>query len=103
MDGPTSRGRRNGGKRPFTTGGEEKGTGYINQSLPSSSACFRGRPRGRRLAVRLKLAFDRHYIRNLGFWMDLRILMVTVIHVVKPYVADKWFFRLGPEVGSVLK
>jgi lipopolysaccharide/colanic/teichoic acid biosynthesis glycosyltransferase len=49
-------------------------------------------------SVERKLAVDRYYIKNLGFWTDLRILMATAVHIVKPYVADKWFFRLNAEV-----
>jgi exopolysaccharide biosynthesis polyprenyl glycosylphosphotransferase len=48
-------------------------------------------------SVERKLAFDLYYVKHLGFWMDLRILLATVVHVFKPHVADKWFFSLSPQ------
>jgi lipopolysaccharide/colanic/teichoic acid biosynthesis glycosyltransferase len=47
--------------------------------------------------VERKLAMDLYYIKTLGPWADLRILLATAVHVIKPYVADKWFFRLSPQ------
>jgi lipopolysaccharide/colanic/teichoic acid biosynthesis glycosyltransferase len=49
-------------------------------------------------SVERKLMFDLYYIKGLGFWSDLRILLATVIHVIKPFIADKWFFRLTPQL-----
>ena len=49
-------------------------------------------------SVERKLLFDLYYIKHLGFWADLRILLATVIHVIKPFVADRWFFRLNPQI-----
>ena len=48
-------------------------------------------------SVERKLAFDLYYIKALGFWVDLRVLLATAVHVIKPFVADKWFFRLSPQ------
>jgi len=47
--------------------------------------------------VERKLAMDLYYIKTMNLWMDLRILLATIIHVFKPHVADKWFFRLTPQ------
>jgi lipopolysaccharide/colanic/teichoic acid biosynthesis glycosyltransferase len=49
-------------------------------------------------SVERKLAFDLYYVKYLGFWMDLRVTLATVVHVIKPFVADKWFFRLSAQV-----
>jgi lipopolysaccharide/colanic/teichoic acid biosynthesis glycosyltransferase len=46
-------------------------------------------------SVRRKLAFDLYYIKNIGFWGDLRLLLATAVHVFVPYVAARWFFRLN--------
>jgi lipopolysaccharide/colanic/teichoic acid biosynthesis glycosyltransferase len=48
-------------------------------------------------SVERKLLFDLYYIKHLSFWFDLRILLTTAVHVVQPFVADKWFFRLSPQ------
>jgi lipopolysaccharide/colanic/teichoic acid biosynthesis glycosyltransferase len=48
-------------------------------------------------SVERKLMFDLYYIKHLSFWTDLRILLATAVHVVKPFVANKWFFRLTPQ------
>lgn len=48
-------------------------------------------------SVERKLAMDLYYVKTMNFWTDLRIVLATVIHVFKPYVADKWFFRLTPQ------
>ena len=48
-------------------------------------------------SVERKLALDLYYVKHLAFWMDLRILLVTIVHVFRPHVADKWFFRLSPQ------
>src|SRR5262249_10198975 len=45
-------------------------------------------------SVERKLMFDLYYIKTLGFWTDLRVLLATTIHVIKPFVANRWFFRL---------
>lgn len=49
-------------------------------------------------SVERKLMFDLYYIKHLSFWGDLRILLATIIHVVKPFVADHWFFRLSEQI-----
>lgn len=49
-------------------------------------------------SVERKLAMDLYYVKHMGFWMDLRILLATVVHVFKKFVADKWFFRLSPQI-----
>lgn len=46
--------------------------------------------------VERKLAFDLYYVQNVNFWTDLRVFLATIIHVFKPFVADRWFFRLDP-------
>jgi lipopolysaccharide/colanic/teichoic acid biosynthesis glycosyltransferase len=33
-------------------------------------------------SVRRKLIFDLHYIRNISFWLDVRILMATALHML---------------------
>lgn len=48
-------------------------------------------------SVERKLAMDLYYIKTMTIWMDLRIFLATIVHVVKPHVADKWFFRLTPQ------
>jgi lipopolysaccharide/colanic/teichoic acid biosynthesis glycosyltransferase len=45
-------------------------------------------------SVRRKLAFDLYYIRTLGLWGDLRVLLATAVHVFVPYLASRWLFRL---------
>lgn len=49
-------------------------------------------------SVERKLAFDLYYIKNLTFWGDLRIVLATVVHVFRPFVANRWFFRLNPRI-----
>jgi lipopolysaccharide/colanic/teichoic acid biosynthesis glycosyltransferase len=48
-------------------------------------------------SVERKLAFDLYYIKTVSFWVDLRVLLATVVHVIRPYIASKWFFRLSPQ------
>ena len=45
-------------------------------------------------SVERKLLFDLYYVQRLSFWTDLRVLLATVVHVIKPFVANRWFFRL---------
>lgn len=45
-------------------------------------------------SVERKLAFDLYYIKQLSLWTDARVFLATIIHVFKPFVADRWFFRL---------
>jgi lipopolysaccharide/colanic/teichoic acid biosynthesis glycosyltransferase len=45
-------------------------------------------------SVERKLMFDLYYIKRLGLWMDLRILLATAFHVAKPFVASRWIFGL---------
>ncbi len=49
-------------------------------------------------SVERKLMFDLYYIKHLSLWGDLRILLATIVHVVKPFVADRLFFRLSPQI-----
>jgi exopolysaccharide biosynthesis polyprenyl glycosylphosphotransferase len=49
-------------------------------------------------SVERKLAMDLYYIKHMSFWVDLKILLATVVHVFKKFVADKWFFRLTPQI-----
>jgi lipopolysaccharide/colanic/teichoic acid biosynthesis glycosyltransferase len=54
-------------------------------------------------SVRLKLAFDLHYIRHLGPWLDVRILLCTVLYSVGvPFRFSRRLFRL-PENEAVDK
>ncbi len=46
-------------------------------------------------SVERKLLYDLYYIKNLNFWVDLRIILATVVHVLKPFVVNRWFFRLS--------
>jgi lipopolysaccharide/colanic/teichoic acid biosynthesis glycosyltransferase len=48
-------------------------------------------------SVERKLAMDLYYVKTMSFWTDLRIILATVVHVIKPHVADKWFFALTPQ------
>jgi lipopolysaccharide/colanic/teichoic acid biosynthesis glycosyltransferase len=48
-------------------------------------------------SVERKLMFDLYYIKHLSFWYDLRILLATTVHVVQPFIAHRWFFRLTPQ------
>jgi lipopolysaccharide/colanic/teichoic acid biosynthesis glycosyltransferase len=48
-------------------------------------------------SVERTLMFDLYYIKHLSFLNDLRILLATTIHVIKPFIADRWFFRLSAE------
>jgi lipopolysaccharide/colanic/teichoic acid biosynthesis glycosyltransferase len=54
-------------------------------------------------SVHRKLVFDLHYIKHLGLWVDLRILLCTAVHAFVPYVAARWFFRLAPRDGSAAR
>jgi hypothetical protein len=53
-------------------------------------------------SVRTKLSYDRHYIHHLGLWLDFKIGLATVSHLIRLY-ADliRRVFRfpdLGPDV-----
>lgn len=48
-------------------------------------------------SVERKLAFDLYYIKTLGFWGDVKVVLATVIHVVRPYTGGRWFFRLDAQ------
>jgi lipopolysaccharide/colanic/teichoic acid biosynthesis glycosyltransferase len=42
-------------------------------------------------SVRTKLAYDLHYVRNLGFWLDVRIVGATVLKMAAvPFRAIRW-------------
>jgi lipopolysaccharide/colanic/teichoic acid biosynthesis glycosyltransferase len=46
-------------------------------------------------SVRRKLAYDLYYVRQFGFWLDLRILICTVFHVAGiPYSMLRELFRM---------
>jgi lipopolysaccharide/colanic/teichoic acid biosynthesis glycosyltransferase len=46
-------------------------------------------------SVRRKLAYDLYYIRQMGFWLDLRLIVSTALHVFGvPYSALGALFRL---------
>jgi lipopolysaccharide/colanic/teichoic acid biosynthesis glycosyltransferase len=45
-------------------------------------------------SVRRKLSFDLYYIKTLGPWGDLEVLLSTVFHVFVPFVASKWICPL---------
>jgi lipopolysaccharide/colanic/teichoic acid biosynthesis glycosyltransferase len=59
-------------------------------------------------SVERKLVFDLYYIKTLGFWTDLRIVLATAAHIFRPYVAQRWLFRLSVQacaeaIGRPLK
>ena len=44
-------------------------------------------------SVRAKLAYDLHYVRNLGFWYDLRICWATSLKMIGvPFPGIRWLF-----------
>jgi lipopolysaccharide/colanic/teichoic acid biosynthesis glycosyltransferase len=44
-------------------------------------------------SVRAKLAYDLHYVRNLGFWYDLRICWATSLKMIGvPFRSIRWLF-----------
>jgi lipopolysaccharide/colanic/teichoic acid biosynthesis glycosyltransferase len=44
-------------------------------------------------SVRIKLAYDLHYVRQLGFWLDVRIVWATVLKMVGiPFRVIRWVF-----------
>src|SRR5262249_14297707 len=53
-------------------------------------------------SVRRKVAYDLHYIRRLGFWLDLRLIACTALRVLGfPYHRGARLFRLpSPEAAS---
>jgi lipopolysaccharide/colanic/teichoic acid biosynthesis glycosyltransferase len=48
-------------------------------------------------SVERKLMFDLYYIKHLSFWADFRILLATAVHVIKPFIANRWVFRLSAQ------
>ena len=45
-------------------------------------------------SVRRKLAYDLHYVKSIGLWLDVRIVLVTVCHVLGlPLAFARLFFR----------
>jgi lipopolysaccharide/colanic/teichoic acid biosynthesis glycosyltransferase len=54
-------------------------------------------------SVRRKLAYDLHYVEQVSFWLDLRILICTALKTVgDPARLSRWF-RLAPEVEAIEK
>src|SRR5260370_36328102 len=51
-------------------------------------------------SVERKLAYDLYYLKNLGLWADLRILIATVFHVFRPFVVSRWIFPLSPRTAA---
>jgi lipopolysaccharide/colanic/teichoic acid biosynthesis glycosyltransferase len=46
-------------------------------------------------SVRRKLSYDLHYVRSVGLWLDLRLLLCTAVHMLGvPYAAVGRLFRL---------
>lgn len=45
-------------------------------------------------SVERKLAFDLYYVKTLGAWNDLKIIVATAIHVLRPFAPSRWFFSL---------
>jgi lipopolysaccharide/colanic/teichoic acid biosynthesis glycosyltransferase len=48
-------------------------------------------------SVRRKLAYDLYYIRHIGWWTDLRLIVATVLHVVRPLVLSKYIIPVTEE------
>ena len=46
-------------------------------------------------SVRTKLVLDRHYVENGGFWLDIRIMLGTVVYLLGfSYAKVRWLMRL---------
>jgi lipopolysaccharide/colanic/teichoic acid biosynthesis glycosyltransferase len=53
-------------------------------------------------SVRRKLAHDLYYVEHMSFWLDLRILFSTVLHVLKlPYSVTRLFVPGGVAVEQI--
>ncbi len=48
-------------------------------------------------SVERKLAMDLYYIKTLSFWNDVKIVLATAVHVLRPYKGGKLFFSLTPQ------
>jgi lipopolysaccharide/colanic/teichoic acid biosynthesis glycosyltransferase len=45
--------------------------------------------------VRLKLAYDLYYVHYVGFWLDLRLLIATALHVLRaPFAVSRALLRV---------
>jgi lipopolysaccharide/colanic/teichoic acid biosynthesis glycosyltransferase len=53
-------------------------------------------------SVRRKINYDLHYVRSVGLWLDLRLIVCTAVHMLGvPYATVGRLFRLPrPEVKS---
>lgn len=48
-------------------------------------------------SVRRKLAYDLFYIRRISFWLDVRLVVCTAVHMAGvPYHLITWIFRMPP-------
>jgi lipopolysaccharide/colanic/teichoic acid biosynthesis glycosyltransferase len=87
---------------------------HLEQCLPGYRERLRVRPGLTGLAqvqlppdtdlasVRRKLAHDLHYVEQLSFWLDVRILFATIFHVLGlPVTVARLFVPGGPAVEQV--
>jgi hypothetical protein len=52
-------------------------------------------------SVKRKLAYDLYYIQHLNWWLDARLVLCTVVHMVGvPFHVVGWFFAL-PRLDTV--
>jgi lipopolysaccharide/colanic/teichoic acid biosynthesis glycosyltransferase len=52
-------------------------------------------------SVRRKLAYDLYYLRRIGFWLDVRLVACTAVHLLGvPYHVLGWLFRM-PSLETV--
>jgi lipopolysaccharide/colanic/teichoic acid biosynthesis glycosyltransferase len=48
-------------------------------------------------SVRRKLAYDLYYLAHVGFWLDLRLIVCTAVHMAGvPYRHLTWLFAMPP-------
>jgi lipopolysaccharide/colanic/teichoic acid biosynthesis glycosyltransferase len=56
------------------------------------------------VSVRRKLAHDLYYVEQVGFWLDLRILFSTALHVLKlPFAVTRLFVPGGEAVEQAYR
>jgi lipopolysaccharide/colanic/teichoic acid biosynthesis glycosyltransferase len=61
-------------------------TGLAQVQLPPDTDIF---------SVRRKLAYDLHYITRINFWLDVRLIVCTAVHMLGvPYRHLTWLFRM---------
>ena len=48
------------------------------------------------VSVERKLAMDLYYIKKLGIWFDMKVLVGTFFHVFKPFLASNRLFGVTP-------